>query len=73
MVLFVFRVCFRLCTCARWVTRKCLARVVRLDAAEPLQLLWLYANLLAKANLANSTANERRPVRVQRLVYGCSA
>jgi hypothetical protein len=68
LVLFVFRVCFHLCTCARWVTRKCLTRVVRLDAAEPVQLLRLYAHLLAKANFANSTANERRPVRVQRLV-----
>lgn len=65
--------CFYLCTCARWVTRKCLTRVVRLDATEPLQLLRLYAHLLAKANLADSTANERRPVRVHRLVYGCSA
>ena len=73
LVLFVFRVYFDLCTCARWVTRKCLTRVVRLDAAEPLQLLRLYAHLLAKANFANSTANERRPVRVHRLVYGCSA
>ena len=47
--------------------------MVRLDAAEPLQLFCLDADLLAKANLAYSAADERRPVRVQRFMEGSSA
>jgi hypothetical protein len=39
--------------------------MMRLDAAEPLQLFCLDPDLLAKANLAYSAADERRSVRVQ--------